>query len=244
MSVRVEGNMDFQRWYWDKYHDLSPIVPSKIYNEYLDYKEEHREKNKQYSLLFLLMAGVVLIPVVYTMNMFLLLLIGGLVMGVLFKLLGKSEVPVHNDDVDENVECKSDDHINVKVNDCFQDYELEVNNLKVLFDVKEKVVRELISERFKPPQMTYDKFIGMVDSCNVYFYNQSNTIEDIISLAAEDTPRIRNELDDKVNNMKRILTQVEDLTDELLITNNPVEDNSVDVLVEDMECLIESVKTY
>lgn len=243
MSVRDES-MEFQRWYWDKYHDISPAVPSKIYNEYLDYKAEHRERNKQYSLLFLLMAGVVLIQVVYTMNMFLLLLIGGLVMGVLFKLLGKSEVPVHNDDVDENVECKSDDHINVKVNDCFQDYELEVNNLKVLFDVKEKVVRDLISERFKPPQMTYDKFIGMVDSCNVYFYNQSNTIEDIISLAAEDTPRIRNELDDMVNNMKRILTQVEDLTDELLITNNPVEDNSVDVLVEDMECLIESIKTY
>lgn len=68
--------------------------------------------------------------------------------------------------------------------------------------------------------------------------------EDIISLAAEDTPRIRNELDDRVNNMKRILTQVEDLTDELLITNNPVEAESVDSLVEDMECLIESVKTY
>ena len=70
MSVRVEGNLDFQRWYWDEYHDVSVVVPLEVYSEYLDYKEECGEQNKQQLLLFLLIVGVVLIPIVYTVNIF------------------------------------------------------------------------------------------------------------------------------------------------------------------------------
>ena len=242
MSVRVEGNLDFQRWYWDEYHDVSVVVPLEVYSEYLDYKEECGEQNKQQLLLFLLIVGVVLIPIVYTVNIFLVLLVGGLVMGVLFSLLHKTESPETTSKDDES---KSVNDTSGVVNECFRDVDLEVNNLKVLFDVKEKVVRDLILERFTPPQMTYDKFNGMVDSCKTYFYNQTRVVEDVIQLANEDTPRIRSELDGRVKNMKLIIGQIEDLIDELIISNNSVGvDDSVEVLLDDMEYLIESVKTY
>jgi len=40
MSVRVEGDLDFQNWYYDKYHDVAPIVSHDIYAEYLEYKSQ------------------------------------------------------------------------------------------------------------------------------------------------------------------------------------------------------------
>lgn len=125
-------------------------------------------------------------------------------------------------------------------------YEKEVNNLKVLFDVKEGVVRSLIEKRFSPPQITYDKFISLIDSSHKLFYSQSDAALNIIHLAAEDTPRVENELHSKIDNMKAIINQIEDLTNELVININSKEESEEDVknLLEDMENLIDSVKEY
>lgn len=125
-------------------------------------------------------------------------------------------------------------------------YEREVNNLKVLFDVKEGVVKDLIAKRFEPPQITYDKFIAMVDSCHKLFYSQVDGALSIIELAAEDSPRIRDELDNKIGNMKTIINQIEDLTNELVIniSSDDQSESEVEVLLDDMENLIESVKEY
>ena len=131
-------------------------------------------------------------------------------------------------------------------NDLLKDYEMEVNNLKVVFDVKEKVVCELIEKRFTPPQLTYDKFMATVKSCNKIFYAQADACSNIIELANEDTPRIRQELNNKINIMKRIINQIEDLTNELVININSDSNSKdeVNVLLEDMEDLVDSVKDY
>lgn len=125
-------------------------------------------------------------------------------------------------------------------------YEREANNLKVLFDVKEGVVKDLIAKRFEPPQITYDKFITMVDSCHKLFYNQFDSAMNIIKLAAEESPRIKQELESKITNMKTIIDQIEDLTNELVIniSSEDQSDSDVQVLLDDMENLIESVKEY
>lgn len=128
----------------------------------------------------------------------------------------------------------------------FSQYEHEINNLKVLFDVKESVVKELIEKRFEPPQITYDKFISMVDKCHNLFYSQVDSANSIIELAAEDTPRIRSEIDNKISNMKRIIDQIEDLTNELVIniSSETQSDDDVNNLLTDMENLIDTVKEY
>lgn len=127
-----------------------------------------------------------------------------------------------------------------------KDYEREVNNLKVIFEVKEKVVRDLIEKRFTPPQITYDKFMTTVNSCDKIFHSQADACLSIIELASEDTPRIRQELNNKINIMKRIINQIEDLTNELVININSDSNssNEVNVLLDDMEDLIDSVKDY
>ena len=42
MGVRIEGDLDFQNWYYEKYNDVAPIVSHEIYNEYLTYKEQQK----------------------------------------------------------------------------------------------------------------------------------------------------------------------------------------------------------
>lgn len=125
-------------------------------------------------------------------------------------------------------------------------YEGEINNLKVLFDVKEGVVRDLIKKRFEPPQITYDRFISMVDKAHKMFYNQVDSSLSIISLATEDSPRIRDELESKIANMKTIINQVEELTNELVIniSSDDQSEEEIKILLDDMENLIDSVKDY
>ena len=127
-----------------------------------------------------------------------------------------------------------------------KEYEDEVNNLKVLFDVKEGVVRDIIKKRFEPPQITYDRFISMVDKSHKLFYNQVDAALSIINLAVEDTPRIRDELEGKISNMKTIIDQIEELTNELVInlSSEKQSDEDVKILLDDMENLIGSVKEY
>ena len=130
--------------------------------------------------------------------------------------------------------------------DSLQTYKKEIENLNVLFDVKEEVVRELITKRFEPPQITYDKFISSIDSCHKLFYTQSEAALNIINLAAEDTPRVQSEIKSKIDAMKKIINQIEDLTNELVINISSSEESAEEVknLLDDMENLIGSVKEY
>ena len=130
--------------------------------------------------------------------------------------------------------------------DSFKKYEKEIINLKVVFNVKEKVVRELIEKRFEPPQITYDKFMSSIDNCHKLFYAQSDAASNIIDLAVEDTPRVQDEIEGKIDAMKKIIDQIEDLTNELVINISSSGESTDEVknLLDDMENLIESVKDY
>ena len=124
-------------------------------------------------------------------------------------------------------------------------YNLEAKELKATYDAKEEVVKDLIEKRFKPPQITYDRFISSINSCHELFYKQFDTVKNITELATDDTPRVVGELNSKIDAMKKIIKQIEDLTNELVIniSNNDKSDD-VNVLIDDMENLIESVKEY
>ena len=115
-----------------------------------------------------------------------------------------------------------------------------------MFDVKEKVVKDLIEKCFTPPQLTYDRFMNVVDSSHKLFYSQQDSALNIINLAAEDTPRIESELENKISNMKSIIAQIEDLTNELVINLSSDEEATDEVknLLEEMENLTSSVKEY
>ncbi|MBR2558537.1 MAG: hypothetical protein IKE95_09285 [Methanobrevibacter sp.] len=142
-----------------------------------------------------------------------------------------------------NVEKPKDETIAVE---SLQKYNVEANHLKDVYGEKEIIVKDLIEKRFEPPQITYDRFMSSIGSCHKLFYTQYDSLSNITKLAVDDTPRIKNELDSKINAMKKIIKQIEDLINELVITSDSSEKSKdeVKVLIEDMENLIESVKEY
>jgi len=125
-------------------------------------------------------------------------------------------------------------------------YEDEVNTLKAEYDAKEKVVRNLIEKSFTPPQITYDKFMDSVKNCSKVFNNQADSALGITRLTTRETSRINTELENKIANMKLIISQVDDLTNELIINLSSNRKNNEDVenLFDDMRDLIDSVKKY
>jgi hypothetical protein len=125
-------------------------------------------------------------------------------------------------------------------------YEKKVLELKTLYDVKEKVVRDLIEKRFEPPQITYDRFMSTIDKCHDLFYSEVDAALNITKLAAEDTPRVDEELESKIKTLNSLIDQIEDLTNELVIniSSDAQSGDDVKTLIDDMENLIESVKEY
>ncbi|MDO5859651.1 hypothetical protein [Methanobrevibacter sp.] len=125
-------------------------------------------------------------------------------------------------------------------------YADEVEDLKVIFDSKEIAVRDLIEKCFEPPQITYDRFMTTIDKSHDLFYHEADSALNITQLAVEDTPRVKNELNTKINTLKSIIDHIEDLINELVINLSSDDKSSEDVknLADDMENLIDSVKEY
>ena len=146
-------------------------------------------------------------------------------------------------DLDESKE----EEISVIIADApLKRYEDEVNNLKAQYDSKEKVVINLIEKSFAPPQITYDKFMDTVKKCSKVFNNQVDSALNIVKLTTRETPRIDTELENKITNMKAIISQIDDLTNELIINLSSDKKSNTDVenLFDDMKDLIDSVKKY
>jgi len=125
-------------------------------------------------------------------------------------------------------------------------YADEIEELKATYDSKESAVRKLIEKRFEPPQMTYERFMTIIDKSHGLFYHETESALNITRLAIEDTPRVKNELENKINTLKSIIDQIEELTNELVIniSSDDKSDDDVKNLVDDMENLIDSVKDY
>ncbi len=125
-------------------------------------------------------------------------------------------------------------------------YQKEIEELKVVYDAKEDVVKGLIEKRFQPPQITYDRFMATINKCHELFYMEADSALNITRLAAEDTPRVDEEIEHKIETMKSLIDQIEDLTNELVINISSDTKSNGDVknLIDDMENLIQSVKEY
>lgn len=151
---------------------------------------------------------------------------------------------INNEDDVENIDMEKTIEENGPLKS-LQSFKKEANNLKVLFDVKEGSVKDLIEKKFEPPQITYDKFISLVDNSHSVFYKQYDAVIEITQFASEDNEDVRNELNLKIQYMKDIINYIEDLTNELVLNINDNDSNEeVKDLLEEMENLVDSVKEY
>ena len=126
----------------------------------------------------------------------------------------------------------------------FDAYEKQLDDLKNEYYQKDSRARELIEQKFQPPQMTYTQFISVVDSSTRLFNQEADNISNIIRLANEDSPKIESEIKSKFNTLNSISDKMDGLIDELVLSLDPTSIDDVDGLLGDMENLIDSIKNY
>ena len=127
----------------------------------------------------------------------------------------------------------------------FEEYESQVNALKIEYTEKEKRVKELIEKSFDSTQITYDHFMDIVDNNTRVFNQQADIILEIINVAIE-SPSIDEGINEKINLLKSIIDKTDDLINELVIhlSSNGENESDVKNLSEEMRKLIDSVKYY
>lgn len=126
----------------------------------------------------------------------------------------------------------------------YSEYKNQIESLVKEYEVKEKHTRELIAKRFEPPQLTYTRFIGVVDKSTQLFTHQADSALTMINLANEYSPKIEGEIKSKIAVMKDITSKLDDLTNELVLTIDKSDDEDINNLFDDMSNLIRSVNDY
>jgi type I restriction enzyme R subunit len=147
----------------------------------------------------------------------------------------------------EDINLKNDELIKK-----FKDYEKQIHDLKEKYKDKEDIARKKIKERFPPPQMTYDRFIGEIDKWNEIFINQSelalNMIDiDLINMASGHIEKVETELKKKVDILKSFIEKMESLAVELLLNianSDETVDGEIEELLDEMKKVVDSVKEY
>ena len=126
----------------------------------------------------------------------------------------------------------------------YAEYKNQVTELIDEYNKKEAHARDLIEKRFEPPQMTYNKFIGVIGNSTKLFNNQADAAITMITLGSDYSPKMENEIKSKISNMKTIISKMDDLTNELVLASNKDSQDEVDNLFEEMSELMDSIKDY
>lgn len=148
--------------------------------------------------------------------------------------------------VDEIHNTSKKDSINKKYNSepknyIYKNYIIELNSQ---FKFKEKNTRKLIEKCFPAPQMTNDKFNNDVDNCSRIFSKKYENTMIILESASINSTKLEDEIKANVNVLKEINNQLNLLHEELLINISKSGDKDVEILLEDIGRLIDSVKDY
>ncbi len=126
-------------------------------------------------------------------------------------------------------------------------YKDEVFELGEKYETKEKEVLDLVEKRFAPPQITYYRFIDEIDRSRILFFKESDSTLDIINLVRELSPTVEAEIKKKIDLLKKIIGQLDELINELIINigeSDSENDKEVQMVLNDMKNLIDSVKDY
>ena len=121
---------------------------------------------------------------------------------------------------------------------------MKINELKKEFDESELATKELIKAKFEPPQITYDRFIAVVDNCSEIFNEQYSSAINIINFSNNDSERVDEEINSKINILQSLIDKLTDLSSELAINISKTKDDDIDNVLNDMENLISSIHNY
>lgn len=118
---------------------------------------------------------------------------------------------------------------------CEDENLFEFDDLFLLFESKEKIAREMIEKKFPAPQLTNSKFNAVLDNCRSVVESQIEIINALIP-----TQKTKVEIDSRKKLIKQLISKVDDLNNELLLS----EENDIENAIDDVDELINSVNDY
>ena len=104
--------------------------------------------------------------------------------------------------------------------------------------------KELIKTKFEPPQITYNRFIAVVDNCSKIFNEQYTSALNLINLSNNSSEKVDAEINSKINILQSLIEKLNDLSNELVINISKTKDDDIDHVLNDMENLISSINNY
>ena len=128
----------------------------------------------------------------------------------------------------------------------FRHYNREINDLKDTFNQKEENIKGLINKRFNSDELTYDRFMSVIENCRKLFDHQADSALSIIHLAPEYSVRLDETVKGKISIMEGIIEEMNNLIEEFIIHDGADEqsDEELKELFSNMDNLICSVKDY
>lgn len=125
-------------------------------------------------------------------------------------------------------------------------YEIKINELKRTYDKKEKNALDIIHKRFNPNEITYSRFVEQLNRNHEAFHKKADFGLELNGMIDDSPVRIENELEKTIKVLEEMLEQLKSLILEFII--NPEADKKseeeIDLLFEDMNDLIKSIKNY
>lgn len=202
------------------------------------------------------------------MNIDFIMIITGLMMGAIICLtewvnskrrnVFKEEKNESKDESDKDI--KKDDIITDLFNETFENDDFKdtfafinshykeeffvLKELKDLYDSKEKVVIKILQRKFNENEMSYKRFILLIDKCHEMIYNELKYAFDLIAYTSYGPDYIEIVFKKHFEKIEKIIEKVDELMNNLIVNEKKNSTSEYNSLLEDMDSLNKSVYEY
>lgn len=155
----------------------------------------------------------------------------------------KSDKDIKKDDILTdlfNETFKNDDFIPIN----YQKEFFVLNELKDLYDSKEKVVIKILQKKFDENEMSYKRFILLIDKCHEMIYDEIKDAFNLISYTSYRPDYIEIIFKNHFEKIEKIIDKIDELMNNLVINERKNSTSEYKSLLEDMDSLNKSVYEY
>lgn len=155
----------------------------------------------------------------------------------------KSDKDIKKDDILTdlfNETFKNDDFIPIN----YQKEFFVLNELKDLYDSKEKVVIKILQKKFDENEMSYKRFILLIDKCHEMIYDEIKDAFNLISYTSYSPAYIEIIFKKHFEKIEKIIEKIDELMNNLIMNERKNSTSEYKSLLEDMDSLNKSVYEY
>lgn len=119
-----------------------------------------------------------------------------------------------------------------------------LKELKDLYDSKEKVVIKILQKKFDENEMSYKRFIFLIDKCHEMIYEEIKDAFNLISYTSYSPDYIEIIFKKHFEKIEKIIDKIDELMNNLVMNERKNSTSEYKSLLEDMDSLNKSVYEY